>query len=62
MIKLFISCIDSREDGIAVTIFEDFQLNYKDKESILEREDINDKIFNKIYEVEKINEEITRPF
>lgn len=62
MIKLFISCIDSREDGTAVTIFEDFQLNYKDKESILEREDINDKIFNKIYEVEKINEEITRPF
>lgn len=61
-IKLYITAIDSRDNGTAVTLFEDYQINFFSKEEISQASEIGYLIGNKIEEVEKINEETTRPF
>lgn len=62
MLKLYITAIESREDGTAVRIFEDYKLVYVDKHEMLQDEEMTRKIMDKINEVEAINDEITRPF
>ncbi len=63
MIKIFITAIESRDDGTAVTLFEDYQLDYDDKDHLYNADDtLNEKVYDKIEEVEKINNETSRPF
>ena len=62
MIKLFITAIDSREDGTAVTLFEDYQIGYEDKHAMLQDENMTRKIMDKINNVEFINDQISSPF
>ena len=62
MLKLYITAIESREDGTAVRIFEDYKLVYGDKHEMLQDEEMTRKIMDKINDVEAINDEITRPF
>lgn len=62
MLKLYITAIDSREDGTAVTLFEDYQLQYEDKESLGGADEISARVYEKIETIEKINNETTRPF
>lgn len=62
MIKLYITAIESNEDGTAVTLFEDYQLRYDDKHVMLQDEDFTRKIMDKINAVELINEQASSPF
>lgn len=61
-IKLFITAIDSREDGSAVTLFEDYQLRYGDKHEMLLDEEMTRKIMDKINNTELINDQALSPF
>lgn len=65
MIKLYITAIESKEDGSAVTLFEDLlvvktrdQLEF-DSDSL---DSIESFVLDKIKEVEAINEQVTSPF
>lgn len=63
MIKLYITAIDSRDNGSAVTLFEDYQLNYENKDELfIKSHYLGDNIVKKIDEVELINEQITKPY
>lgn len=61
-LKLYITAIDSREDGSAVTIFEDFQRNYKSIDELRAFDLLSFDIADKIEEVQKINDQVTSPF
>lgn len=63
-IKLYITAIDSRENGTAVTLFEDLQVTYDDKYDVYGNlnKELSKLVFEKIEQVEKINEEVTTPF
>lgn len=63
MIKLYITAIQSNKDGTAVTLFEDYLLGYENKDLLLNAEEsINQKLFNKVEEVELQNQGATSPF
>lgn len=66
MIKLYITAIETKGNGSAVTLFEDFLVAYGDRESISIDADyefnLNNKVFKKIEEVEKINNQVASPF
>lgn len=62
MIKLFITAIDSREDGTAVTLFEDFeQTGYENADDIEFSDFLQRNIAQKIRTVEAINEQDSSP-
>ena len=61
MLKLYITVRDINEDK-GVTLFEDLNINYLDKEYLLSDLSLPEKIYSKIEEVEKINEQVTQPF
>ena len=61
-IKLYITAIDSRENGTAVTLFEDHLVTYTEKEYVGEDTELGQEIFNKIEAVEKINNQTSSPF
>ena len=62
MIKLFITAIDSREDGTAVTLFEDFeQTGYENADEIEFSDFLQRNIAQKIRTVEAINEQDSSP-
>lgn len=58
MIKLYITAIETKDNGLAVTLFEDFMVTGKQ----IEQGDLHEIIYNKIEEVELSNEEATKPF
>lgn len=58
MIKLYITAIETKENGSAVTLFEDFMVTGKQ----IEQGDLHEIIYNKIEEVELSNEQTTTPF
>lgn len=62
MIKLFITAIDSRENGTAVTLFEDYQVLYSSLEDLRLDETFSERVADKLEEVEKINNQTTSPF
>lgn len=65
MIKLYITAIETKDNGQAVTLFEDYLLTFGNKEDIdfkHEMFNINNKVAEKIEEVEKINKQETSPF
>jgi hypothetical protein len=62
MIKLFITAIDSNEDGTALTLFEDYQIGYENKDILVLDNRLSIRIADKIEEVELINEQATSPF
>ncbi len=57
MIKLYITAIETKNNGSAVTLFEDFMVTGKQ----IEQGDLHEIIYNKIEEVELSNEEATKP-
>jgi hypothetical protein len=62
MIKLYITAIDSKTDGTAVTLLEDTLL-YTTRERLnLFPEELSVVLQNKLEEAEKINDQITSPF
>ena len=65
MIKLYITAIESKEDGTAVTLFEGYELGFKDKDTLIciaNTLSLNEKIHSKIEYVEKINNQQSTPF
>lgn len=62
MIKLYITAIDSRDNGTAVTLFEDHQILYSSPEDLVLDENIGERLVEKIAEIEKINNQVTTPF
>ncbi len=63
MIKLYITVMDSREDGSAITLLEEYQLGFKDIETL--RDDgflLVENLVSKLEEVEKINNQVASPF
>jgi len=58
MIKLYISAIESKPDGTAVTLFEDFMVTGKQ----IEQGDLHEIVYKKIEEVEAINNQAAIPF
>ena len=60
-IKLYIT-VREVEGDTAVTLFEDYQLKYEDKHTMLLDEELTRKIMDKINEVEIINNKATSPF
>lgn len=63
MIKLYITAIETRPDGSAVTLFEDFHLGFQDLETLRDPiVTLNHKVADKIEEVELANEQATTPF
>ena len=62
MIKLYITAIETKDNGQAVTLFEDYKLGYEDKHTMLQDEEITRKIMDKINEAELINDKVTSPF
>lgn len=62
MIKLFITAVESRPDGTAVTIFEDYLVTRKDVEELRDFDQLAFEIADKIEAVELINEQASSPF
>lgn len=62
MIKMYITAIESRDDGTAIKMFEDYEVRFEDKYGIMLAENLNEQLFNKIEEVESINEAQSKPF
>lgn len=62
MIKIYITAIESRPDGTAVTLFEDYQLNYEDRFELSLEPTMEKLVFAKIEEFEAINKQVTSPF
>jgi hypothetical protein len=62
MLKIYITAIDSRDNGTAVTLFEDYQVNYSSSDDIKLDETLGERLADKIEEVEKINNQVTSPF
>lgn len=58
MIKLYITAIETKGNGSAVTLFEDFLITGRQ----IEESDLHEIIYKKIEEVEKINNQIASPF
>lgn len=58
MIKLYITAIESKPDGTAVTLFEDYVVTGKQ----IEQSDLHEIIYKKIEEIETINNQTTSPF
>ena len=58
MIKLYISAIESKPDGTAVTLFEDFMVTGKQ----IEQGDLHEIVYKKIEEVEAVNNQAAIPF
>ncbi len=61
MIKLYITAIESNEDGTAVTLFEDYQVLYSSNEDIAMDDDLGDRLAQKIEEVEAVNNQTSSP-
>ena len=62
MIKIFITAIESNDNGTAVTLFEDYQLRYTDSEHLeTNTEVLGQLISDKVVEVEKMNLEQSNP-
>lgn len=61
MLKLYITVREINEDK-GIILFEDLNINYLDKEYLLSDLSLPEKIYTKIEEVEKINEQATQPF
>jgi len=53
MIKLFITAIETKDNGQAVTIFEDFKVNYDTQFDLDSDIDLNSLISEEITKVEK---------
>lgn len=63
MIKLYITAIESKENGTAVTLFEDYLVGYTSTEEIeLDSQILMPRIARKIKEVEAINNQAAIPF
>lgn len=64
MIKVYITVLETKENGQAVTLFEDYKLEYDDKNSLglADSPSIQTLIHHKIEEVEAINNQETKPF
>ncbi len=62
MLKAYITILDSKENGSAITIFEDALFNFVDAEQLRLNTKLTSQLADKIEEVEKINNETTRPF
>ncbi len=62
MIKLYITAREVKDNGSAVTLFEDYQLAYEDEHVMYEDMLLVNKIYDKIIEVEKVNNQTTTPF
>lgn len=58
MIKLYITAIETKGNGSAVILFEDFLVTGRQ----IEQGNLYEIIYKKIEEVEKINNQITSPF
>lgn len=61
MLKIYITAVDSKPNGSAVTLFEDVLRTYDDKDDILNGPSLNDIIFNKLEEVEASNDAFANP-
>lgn len=63
MIKLFITAIESRDDGTAVTLFEDYKISYDDKYDVYAnpKKELSKLVYEKIEQVEEINESASEP-
>lgn len=61
MLKIYITAVDSKPNGSAVTLFEDLLRGYDDKDDILNAESLNDIVFNKLEEVEASNDAFANP-
>lgn len=61
MLKLFITAIDSREDGTAVILFEDYQVNYEDDLLLGVDDQLGYRLAKKIQTIEAINEQASSP-
>lgn len=61
MIKIYIT-VRELEGDKAVTLFEDYQLGYEDKHTMLQDTEMTRKIMDKINEAELINDQATSPF
>lgn len=57
-IKLYITAIKTKDNGSAVTLFEDFMVTGKQ----IEQGDLHEIIYNKIEEIELANDQVTTPF
>ena len=61
MLKLYITAIDSRPDGSAVTIFEDYLVKIQDVDELRLYERLSTQIAEKIEDIELINEQASSP-
>lgn len=62
MLKIYITAVESRPDGTAITIFEDYQVTRKDVEELRSFDTLAFQIADKIDAVELINEQASSPF
>ena len=62
MLKIYISVYDSKPDGSAVTIFEDYMVARKDVDELRSFDQLAFQIADKIEQVELINEQASSPF
>lgn len=63
MLRFYITCREVNDNGSAVTLFEDYQLNYADKYEIYghPEKDISKMIYEKVEQVEEDNLEFANP-
>lgn len=62
MLKIYITAVESRPDGSAITIFEDYQVTREDIDELRSFDTLAFQIADKIEEVELINEQASSPF
>lgn len=60
--KLYITAREVKDNGQAVTIFEDALFNFVDAEQLRLNTKLQSQLAEKIEEVEKINNQVTSPF
>jgi hypothetical protein len=62
-IKIYVSAMEVKEDGSGVLLFEDYLIRYGDKYEIYgdTTKDLSKLVFEKIEQVEEINEQASSP-
>ena len=60
--EFHVTCLEKKENGTAVILFEDYKIGYQDKEALSEDDELNYRLLKKIETVEAINDELTSPF
>lgn len=61
MIKLYITAIESNPNGTAVTLFEDFKVEYETQFDLDCDDNLNEKISEQLKKVEQVKAEQSKP-